>query len=116
MTDSPLDAKLTKKIIESLNHILELELAGVVREPRRQPAGIAPRRDGDVRGALIPPRGGRNAGQDLLRLPRRDSVLSPAATRAMTSTRIEFIAVLARAASPARIASNTRRCAGMLAV
>ena len=31
MTDSPLDAKLTKKIIESLNHILELELAGVVR-------------------------------------------------------------------------------------
>ena len=31
MTDSPLDAKLTKKIIESLNRILELELAGVVR-------------------------------------------------------------------------------------
>ena len=31
MTDSPLDAKLTKKIIDSLNQILELELAGVVR-------------------------------------------------------------------------------------
>ena len=31
MTDSPLDPKLTKKIIDSLNHILELELAGVVR-------------------------------------------------------------------------------------
>jgi bacterioferritin len=31
MTDSPLDAKLTKKVIDSLNHILELELAGVVR-------------------------------------------------------------------------------------
>jgi len=31
MTDSPLDAKLTKKIIAGLNHILELELAGVVR-------------------------------------------------------------------------------------
>jgi bacterioferritin len=31
MTDSPLDAKLTKKIIEALDHILELELAGVVR-------------------------------------------------------------------------------------
>ena len=31
MTDSPLDAKLTKKIIAALNHILELELAGVVR-------------------------------------------------------------------------------------
>jgi bacterioferritin len=31
MTDSPLDAKLTKKIVDSLNHILELELAGVVR-------------------------------------------------------------------------------------
>ena len=31
MTDSPLDAKITKKIIESLNRILELELAGVVR-------------------------------------------------------------------------------------
>jgi len=31
MTDSELDAKLTKKIIDSLNHILELELAGVVR-------------------------------------------------------------------------------------
>ena len=31
MTDSPLDAKLTKKIIDALNHILELELAGVVR-------------------------------------------------------------------------------------
>ena len=31
MTDSPLDAKLTKKVIESLNRILELELAGVVR-------------------------------------------------------------------------------------
>jgi bacterioferritin len=31
MNDSPLDTKLTKKIIDSLNHILELELAGVVR-------------------------------------------------------------------------------------
>lgn len=31
MTDSPLDAKLTKKIIGALDHILELELAGVVR-------------------------------------------------------------------------------------
>ena len=31
MTDSELDPKLTKKIIDSLNHILELELAGVVR-------------------------------------------------------------------------------------
>ena len=31
MTDSPLDAKLTKQIIENLNRILELELAGVVR-------------------------------------------------------------------------------------
>ena len=31
MTDSPLDTKLTKKIIDSLNRILELELAGVVR-------------------------------------------------------------------------------------
>ena len=31
MVDSELDAKLNKKIVESLNHILELELAGVVR-------------------------------------------------------------------------------------
>jgi len=31
MTDSPLDAKLTKKVLESMNRILELELAGVVR-------------------------------------------------------------------------------------
>jgi bacterioferritin len=31
MSDSPLDAKLTKKIIAALDHILELELAGVVR-------------------------------------------------------------------------------------
>jgi bacterioferritin len=31
MTDSPLDSKLTKKVIESMNRILELELAGVVR-------------------------------------------------------------------------------------
>jgi bacterioferritin len=31
MNDSSLDNKLTKKIIDSLNHILELELAGVVR-------------------------------------------------------------------------------------
>ena len=31
MADSPLDAKLTRKIIDSLNQILELELAGVVR-------------------------------------------------------------------------------------
>ena len=31
MTDSDLDANLTKKVIESLNRILELELAGVVR-------------------------------------------------------------------------------------
>ena len=31
MTDSPLESKLTKKVLESLNRILELELAGVVR-------------------------------------------------------------------------------------
>jgi bacterioferritin len=31
MTDSPLDAKLTKQVLAALNHILELELAGVVR-------------------------------------------------------------------------------------
>ena len=31
MTDSELDPKLNKKVIDSLNHILELELAGVVR-------------------------------------------------------------------------------------
>jgi len=31
MTDSPLDSKLTKKILASLDRILELELAGVVR-------------------------------------------------------------------------------------
>src|SRR5215204_2277417 len=31
MTDSPLEAKLTKKVLDSLNRILELELAGVVR-------------------------------------------------------------------------------------
>src|ERR1043165_5619 len=31
MTRPPRDAKLTKKIIEALDHILELELAGVVR-------------------------------------------------------------------------------------
>ena len=31
MADSPLDAKLTKKVLVSLNRILELELAGVVR-------------------------------------------------------------------------------------
>jgi bacterioferritin len=31
MNDSPLDSDLTKKVIESLNRILELELAGVVR-------------------------------------------------------------------------------------
>ena len=31
MTDSELDANLTEKVINSLNHILELELAGVVR-------------------------------------------------------------------------------------
>ena len=31
MVDSPLEAKLTKKVIDSLNRILELELAGVVR-------------------------------------------------------------------------------------
>ncbi len=31
MVDSTLDAKLTKKVIDSLNRILELELAGVVR-------------------------------------------------------------------------------------
>jgi bacterioferritin len=31
MTDSELDPKLAKKVIDSLNHILELELAGVVR-------------------------------------------------------------------------------------
>jgi bacterioferritin len=31
MADSELDAKLNKKIVDSLNHILELELAGVVR-------------------------------------------------------------------------------------
>jgi bacterioferritin len=31
MNDSPLDAQLTKKVIDALNRILELELAGVVR-------------------------------------------------------------------------------------
>ncbi len=31
MTDSELDPKLANKVIDSLNHILELELAGVVR-------------------------------------------------------------------------------------
>jgi bacterioferritin len=31
MPDSPFDSKLTKKVLESLNRILELELAGVVR-------------------------------------------------------------------------------------
>ena len=31
MVDTELDAKLTKKVVDSLNHILELELAGVVR-------------------------------------------------------------------------------------
>jgi bacterioferritin len=31
MNDSPLDPKLTKNVIDSLNNILELELAGVVR-------------------------------------------------------------------------------------
>lgn len=31
MTDSDLDADLTKQVIDSLNRILELELAGVVR-------------------------------------------------------------------------------------
>jgi bacterioferritin len=31
MTDSPLEAELTTKVIASLNNILELELAGVVR-------------------------------------------------------------------------------------
>src|SRR3954468_5602286 len=31
MVESELDGKLTKKIVDSLNHILELELAGVVR-------------------------------------------------------------------------------------
>jgi bacterioferritin len=31
MNDSPLDTGLTEKVIESLNRILELELAGVVR-------------------------------------------------------------------------------------
>ena len=31
MTDSDLDADLTKRLIDSLNRILELELAGVVR-------------------------------------------------------------------------------------
>jgi bacterioferritin len=31
MVDSELDAKLNKKIVDSLNHVLELELAGVVR-------------------------------------------------------------------------------------
>jgi bacterioferritin len=31
MTDAELDPKLTSKVIDSLNHILELELAGVVR-------------------------------------------------------------------------------------
>jgi bacterioferritin len=31
MNDSPLDSGLTEKVIESLNRILELELAGVVR-------------------------------------------------------------------------------------
>ena len=31
MTDSPLEAKLTRKVVDNLNRILELELAGVVR-------------------------------------------------------------------------------------
>src|SRR3982751_7073748 len=31
MTDSPLEARLTKQVLASLNRILELELAGVVR-------------------------------------------------------------------------------------
>jgi bacterioferritin len=31
MTESELDPKLAKKVIDGLNHILELELAGVVR-------------------------------------------------------------------------------------
>jgi bacterioferritin len=31
MADSELDAKLTKKIVDALNRVLELELAGVVR-------------------------------------------------------------------------------------
>ena len=31
MVDSELDAKLNKQIVDSLNHILELELSGVVR-------------------------------------------------------------------------------------
>src|ERR1700754_1571761 len=31
MNDSTLDSKLTKQVIDSLNRILELELAGVVR-------------------------------------------------------------------------------------
>ena len=31
MNDAKLDSKLTKKVVDSLNHILELELAGVVR-------------------------------------------------------------------------------------
>jgi bacterioferritin len=31
MNDSPLDSDLTRKVVESLNRILELELAGVVR-------------------------------------------------------------------------------------
>jgi bacterioferritin len=31
MSESSLDAKLTKQVVASLNHILELELAGVVR-------------------------------------------------------------------------------------
>ena len=31
MSDSPLDPKLTKQVVASLNRILELELAGVVR-------------------------------------------------------------------------------------
>ncbi|HET9475267.1 MAG TPA: ferritin-like domain-containing protein [Steroidobacteraceae bacterium] len=31
MNDSTMDSKLTKKVIDSLNRILELELAGVVR-------------------------------------------------------------------------------------
>src|SRR3982751_2320066 len=31
MTDSPLEAELTQKVVTSLNKILELELAGVVR-------------------------------------------------------------------------------------
>lgn len=31
MTDADLDPKLSKKLVDALNHILELELAGVVR-------------------------------------------------------------------------------------